>query len=667
MMNVFIVRPFGTKNGIDFDRVEKELIRPAIGQAGLTGGTTGEFIQQGNIRTDMFEQLLIADLVIADISIHNANVFYELGIRHAFRDKRTFLLKSKGDKSKENESKESDVPFDLKTDRYLSYDSNDPAASVASFADALNATLDSQKADSPVYQLLPELEPSDPNKLLVVPLDFREEIERAEAANNCGDLQLLAAEMDGFVWRVAGLRLIGHAQFRLKDWPGAKATWQAVREYGDMDVEANTLLATIFQRLGDLLSSDQAVERALQNKEIFARDRAEVRALMARNAKTQWHQSWATAADVDTTQKSALGSPYLEKSFELYREGFIEDRNHFYSGLNALAMVTMLIELAQAQSTIWEDSFDSKEDAAQKLQKLKELRGDLAAGVRLAIESKQVALQRTNRSDVWVEISTADLICLTSSRPNRVGQAYRKALADASEQARDAVRRQLLLYQRLGILKENIQAGVDNIAPVTQQIQTQQAPTHVLLFTGHRVDAPDRKTPRFPAAKEQHARAMIFEAVRTEKAKAKGAVFGIAGGACGGDILFHEICEALEIPSQMYLVLPKNDYIKVSVADGGPDWVERFNRLYDKLKPKILSDSDRLPRWLRTKKDYNIWQRSNLWMLHNALFISQDHLSLIALWNGATGDGPGGTEDMVERAKDRGATFIHLDAKKLLE
>ncbi len=667
MMNVFIVRPFGTKNGIDFDRVEKELIRPAMGQAGLTGGTTGEFIQQGNIRTDMFEQLLIADLVIADISIHNANVFYELGIRHAFRDKRTFLLKSKGDKSKENESKEGDVPFDLKTDRYLSYDGNDPAASVASFADALNATLDSQKADSPVYQLLPELEPSDPNKLLVVPLDFREEIERAEDANNCGDLQLLAAELDGFVWRVAGLRLVGHGQFRLKDWPGAKATWQAVRDYGDMDVEANTLLATIFQRLGDLLSSDQAVERALQNKEIFARDRAEVRALMARNAKTQWHQSWATAADVETAQKSALVSPYLEKSFELYREGFMEDRNHFYSGLNALAMVTMLTELAQAQSTIWEDSFDSKEDAAQKLQKLKELRGDLAAGVRLAIESKQVALQRANRSDVWVEISTADLICLTSSRPNRVGQAYRKALADASEQARDAMRRQLLLYQRLGILKENIQAGLDNIAPVTQQTQTQQAPTHVLLFTGHRVDAPDRKTPRFPAAKEKHARAMIFEAVRNEKAKAKGPVFGIAGGACGGDILFHEICEALEIPSQMYLVLPKNDYIKVSVADGGPDWVERFNRLYDKMKPKILSESDRLPRWLRTKKNYNIWQRSNLWMLHNALFISQDHLSLIALWNGATGDGPGGTEDMVERAKDRGATFIHLDARKLLE
>ena len=70
-MHVFIVRPFGTKNNIDFDRVETELIRPAMKTAGLAGGTTGEFTQQGNIRTDMFEQLLIADLVIADINMPN--------------------------------------------------------------------------------------------------------------------------------------------------------------------------------------------------------------------------------------------------------------------------------------------------------------------------------------------------------------------------------------------------------------------------------------------------------------------------------------------------------------------------------------------------------------------------------------------------------------------
>ena len=71
-MGVFIVRPFETKEGIDFDRVQKELIEPALLQLGISGGTTGEIVGQGNIRMDMFEQLLVADLVIADISIHNA-------------------------------------------------------------------------------------------------------------------------------------------------------------------------------------------------------------------------------------------------------------------------------------------------------------------------------------------------------------------------------------------------------------------------------------------------------------------------------------------------------------------------------------------------------------------------------------------------------------------
>ncbi len=665
MKNVFIVRPFGTKSGIDFDQVEKDLIRPAMAQGGLTGGTTVEFIQQGNIRTDMFEQLLVADLVIADISIHNANAFYELGIRHALRDKRTFLIKSKQATPGERDAKDTDVPFDLKTDRYLAYDPNQLGGAVDILAAALKLTMDSQKADSPIYQLLPNLKPADPNDVLVVPLDFNEEVERVEAAKNCGDLQMLAAEVDGFSWRVAALRMIGHAQFRMKDWTGAKVTWMAVREYDDMDVEANILLGTIFQRLGDLVSSDQGVERALENKEISATQRAEIRALMGRNAKNQWEQSWANLNDVAAAQKVALTSGYLEKSFELYRAGFIEDRNHFYSGLNALAMVTMMVELAQLQTTIWKDNFDSEEEANQKLQKLKDWRNDLAAGVRLAIESKQTALQRTDKTDVWVGISTADLICLTSTRPNRVAQAYNRALTDAPDQARDAARRQLVLYQRLRILKENIQAGLESIAPVT--LPNPEAPPRVILFTGHRIDAPDRAKPRFPAAKEAQARAMIVEALTNIKAKNDGKLLGISGGASGGDILFHEVCEELDIPTQMYLVLPRNDYVKDSVADGGSGWVERFDRLYDKLKAKVLSDSDRLPRWLRAKKDYSIWTRSNLWMLHNALAISQDHLTLIALWNGATGDGPGGTEDMVNRAKDRGATFIHLDTRKLVD
>ena len=117
----------------------------------------------------------------------------------------------------------------------------------------------------------------------------------------------------------------------------------------------------------------------------------------------------------------------------------------------------------------------------------------------------------------------------------------------------------------------------------------------------------------------------------------------------------------------MYLALPKNDYIKASVTAGGAEWVERFNRLFDEKQPEILSESPELPRWQRTKLNYSIWQRSNLWMLYSAMAISDKYLTLIALWDSEFGDGAGGMADRVERAQDRGATFIHLDARKHTE
>jgi hypothetical protein len=459
-MHAFIVRPFGTKNGIDFDRVDRELMSPALDHLNISGGTTGEFIQQGNIRTDMFEQLLIADLVVADISIHNANAFYELGLRHAFRDKRTFLIKSEGD----------EAPFDLKTDRYMPYHAADPAASLPALIKALEATLESQNQDSPVFQLLPGLEPADPTKFIVVPLDFREEVQRTESSKNLDHLQTLSAKVDGFPWTTMALRLIGKAQFKLKDWPGAKTTWEAVRKYDKMDLEANTLLGTVYQRLGDLVGSNQALERALQNGGMSSWDRAEIRALMARNAKTLWEADWKELGEVTDIQKAALSSPHLEKSFDLYQKGYVEDRNHFYSGLNALAMSTIMKNLADAQPEIWEDDFDSEDEAALKLRKLKELRSDLAAGVKLSIESKRTALKREDKTDIWAEISAADLTMLSSTKPNLVGRAYKKALSGAQDFERDSARNQLLLYQRLGILTENTQAALDNI-PVDEQKQ----------------------------------------------------------------------------------------------------------------------------------------------------------------------------------------------------
>ena len=59
----------------------------------------------------MFKLLLVLRPRHRRISIDNANAYYELGIRHALEEKRTYLLRAK--------AMTHDVPFDLKTDRYL--------------------------------------------------------------------------------------------------------------------------------------------------------------------------------------------------------------------------------------------------------------------------------------------------------------------------------------------------------------------------------------------------------------------------------------------------------------------------------------------------------------------------------------------------------------------
>jgi hypothetical protein len=108
-MQAFIVRPFGVKNGIDFEKVDRELLSPALDRLGMTGRTTMEIARAGNIRADMFHLLLTADIVVADISIHNANVFYELwGTPRPARPEHVSAARQH----------RREVPFDLKTDRY---------------------------------------------------------------------------------------------------------------------------------------------------------------------------------------------------------------------------------------------------------------------------------------------------------------------------------------------------------------------------------------------------------------------------------------------------------------------------------------------------------------------------------------------------------------------
>jgi tetratricopeptide (TPR) repeat protein len=691
-MRAFIVTPFEKKkdsegNLIDFDAVREQLIEQALTELGIEGRTTGEIVRAGNIHADMFQLLLTADIVVAEVSIHNANVFYELGIRHALREQGTVMLRGEDKEGKKNDK----PPFDLQGFRYLKYDRDNPAASVEELVETLRETIDRPDQDSPVFRSLPALKEQAHSHFLHVPVDFREEVEQAVADKQRGDLDLLAMETSGFCWGREGLRVIGRAQMSLKDFEGARESWEAVREDYPDDKEANTWLGTIYQRLGDLTRSDQRLSRVLNNDDTTPYERAEAYTLQGRNAKIRWMADWKGSGDnvypATVWPERALRSPYLWEAYELCQKGFSEDLNHFYSGLNALAMLKLTIELATQLGSVWAERFDDEAEAALKLASLGKGFDKLAPSVGLSIKAARERMKReadaTTDTDLkakkladirWARISEADHICLTSKNANRVKTEYQNSLTGAEDFYGDSASKQLSLYRELGILTANVTAALEIAKPQAQDSGPAQVQPHVFVFTGHRIDDDDRvakgRGKRFPKEMEGVARQAIKEAIAGELQRVGVKAVGIAGGASGGDLLFHEVCAELGVPTQLYLALPREEYIQESVQGAGKDWVVRFNKLYNTLKWRQLSDSKELPRWLRQKGDkYGIWQRNNLWILNNAIALDKKgggtNLTLIALWNGKAGDGAGGTEDMVEQAAKRGAATIILQTEKL--
>src|SRR5215211_4222564 len=107
----FGLKPDGRGGSVDFDAVYTDLLAPAIREAELEPLRADQDLVGGMIHKPMFERLILADYAVADLTTANANVFYELGVRHAARPYSTVLVSADVKRT----------PFDLAPDRVLPY------------------------------------------------------------------------------------------------------------------------------------------------------------------------------------------------------------------------------------------------------------------------------------------------------------------------------------------------------------------------------------------------------------------------------------------------------------------------------------------------------------------------------------------------------------------
>ncbi len=163
MAKCFVVMGFGTKTDyqsgrkLNLDASYQNLIKPAVVAAGLECVRADEIVHAGNINVPMYEQLLTAEVVVADVSTMNPNAFYELGVRHALKPFTTVIVAES----------ELVFPFDIqqivvRKYRHLGEDIGVTEATrfKAELTVAIQTIMAAPKDDSPVYTFLRLTPPS---------------------------------------------------------------------------------------------------------------------------------------------------------------------------------------------------------------------------------------------------------------------------------------------------------------------------------------------------------------------------------------------------------------------------------------------------------------------------------------------------------------------------
>jgi tetratricopeptide (TPR) repeat protein len=645
-MHAFVVMPFGIKEEIDFDRVYADLIKPSLEAAGLVAFRADEEARAGNIRKDMFQELLLADLVVVDASLDNPNVWYELGIRHALRERDVVIIACRNER----------LPFDIATDRVLRYRRKagelDPTTLEAD-RDALKqcvvATMRARSDDSyrssPVYAMLPSL--SEPDwKSLKVRGDtgfwsqydaWRRRLDVARRYGRVSDVLILAEETPTWILRSEALRAAGAALTKLGRFNFAIEQYERALELDSRDRESQRKVGVLLGRLGRFEEAREWTQKLVEN---YPND-AESHALMGRVMKEQWIARWRNSdnSGQEFFIQAKTHEAILEAALEHYTKAFMLESNHFYSGVNALTLHYIRLHLGLEETTTADIE-------------------TLTGAVTWACSATLSALP----NDYWARTTRAD-VCLLREEENKVVKAYRSALAVADKDwfAIDSSRQQLRILFDLGFRPGVVSAAIALFDQELAALLPPLQPQRVFLFSGHMIDEPDRPSPRFPPDMETLVEHAIDQ--KLGELEITPADLAISGGACGGDLLFIHACLRRGVRVEIRLPFEEAQFLQTSITFAGEKWSRRFRE----AKANPLASVINMPERLGSVPDnVNPHARNNRWLLSAALAYGPEKVQFISLWDGKAGDGPGGTKDMVKNVRDHLGDVHVIDAAAIL-
>lgn len=349
----FVVMPFGQKRDpaggadIDFDRIYENGIRPAVEAAGLLPIRADEERVGGIIHTPMFERLLLCEYAVADLTTANANVFYELGVRHTARPSTTLSIFAS----------RQPIPFDVAMLHALPYELGEDNRFGDRQAEALRGALEmrlgelrqeagrSGHRDSPVFELIEGWQPDLSHlktdlfhEQVTLREDLRRRMEgaRRRGAEGKGELDALRRELEPLEDREAGLLVDLMLAYRaVSDWDGMVSLVEAMPEVVRRQVMVREQYAlALNRRAGGEHAQPDDRDRALEVLRKLERERGadpETCGILGRVHKDAWKEAREAG--------SYAAAGHLEQAIDAYRRGFQADWRDAYPGINAVTLL----------------------------------------------------------------------------------------------------------------------------------------------------------------------------------------------------------------------------------------------------------------------------------------------------------------------------------------
>lgn len=475
--HAYAVMPYGLlcdREGAlyDFDAIYSELLRPACE---LTGFEL--FRRDGNTATDealtdLFQEFLLADLVICDLSIHDANTFYEIGVCHALRKQGILHI----------QAGRALTPFDIFNLRALPYHVTDAglphpdflAKDIQALSRLIQSVWKSQATEvhSPIFNLLSALKEPEQNQLCT-PLatgywreynEFMEQVVMAKRGRQKNQIEFVQQEATDLITDVVS-RVEGFSKNAVREY----AMLEAGKMLSDLGLHEQALalfqngLETlpdhpVFQRrkafhLLKLGRVDEAIV-TLEKMLMAHPGQAETLNLLGDIYMDMWVQDWNDIQDSHRRLRMAFDSyHWLLKAYSIFRKAITNENFLFYSAGTALLLGTILIRLA--------DQFD---DPADPEPEIAWVRKELPL-LKAAIEFAHANEVYNERSDFWTLISKAELRLLENGEGTHVLRAYRKAMAVSRRNVSllNQSMRRIVILQQLGICVELAQVGLEVI------------------------------------------------------------------------------------------------------------------------------------------------------------------------------------------------------------